>query len=411
MPKLKELREKQPKLIAEARSALDSITPDTSEARAAELEAQHDKAMAEYDELDKRCVQLERIEAEEKRMSETITIAPTNEDREIRPVSDDVITHEQAFNRFLRSGLGEMSAAEQKVLREHRAQAAGTDSAGGYTVPQGFIARLVESMALTGPMLDPTVTDVLRTNDGIDLPMPTVDETAQEGELIAENAQVAEQDASFGQKTLEAYLYSSKVVRVSEVLLQDSGIDIEGYLAKALGDRLGRIGNRHLTVGTGSSQPNGIVTASGAGVTAAATAAITFDELIDLQHSIDPLYRRAGNTVFMFNDDTLKTMRKIKDGDGNYLWQGPDARTGAPATLLGDTYEVNNHMADIGAGNVPVIYGDFSKYIVRLVNQFPLKRLVERYADYGQVGFLAFARWDGELTDASAVKKLTNAAS
>ncbi|UXN65826.1 phage major capsid protein [Phyllobacterium sp. A18/5-2] len=168
--------------------------------------------------------------------------------------------------------------------------------------------------------------------------------------------------------------------------------------------------NRHLTVGTGSAQPNGIVTAAGA-TAAAAAAAIAFDDLIELEHSIDPAYRAAQSIRWMFNDNTLKLLRKIKDAEGRYIWQPADVRGGAPASLLNYSYMINQHVANVGASAKSVVFGDFSKYAVRRVKELTTKRLVERYADFHQVGFIGFARFDGELLDAAAVKVLAHPAS
>lgn len=407
MSALKELREKQQKLVVEARDALNGITDKTDESRAAELESQHDKAMSEHDKLEARASKIIELEERQKRLDEPANEAPSGGTREIKPETNE-INEGEVFNKFLRSGLGGLNAEQRQAMLEKRAQST-TDAEGGFTVPEGFIAQIVETMKYTGPMMNGDVIDLLETDSGNPLPMPTNDDTGNVGEIINENTQVAEQDSTFGAKTLEAFLYSSKAVRVSEALLQDTGVDLEGYLANALGTRLGRIGNTHLTTGTGSSQPNGIVTASSLGVTAASATAITFDELIDLEHSVDIAYRSGEKVGFMFNDSTLKALRKIKDGDGNYLWQAADARTGAGATLLARNYFVNNDMPALTTGNKAVIFGDLGKYMVRRVNQMPLKRLVERYADFGQVGFLQFARLDGELTDTAAVKHLITA--
>lgn len=260
-------------------------------------------------------------------------------------------------------------------------------------------------------MLDPGVTRVLTTTAGNSIPWPTMDDTSNEGSLIGENTQVTESDLAFGTKTLEAYKYTSCVVLVSAELLQDSAIDVEGTVRSAMAERIGRIGNRHLTVGTGSSQPNGIVTAATAVTGVAAAAAITFDNLIDLFHAVDPAYRDDPSARWMFNDGTLKALRKIKDAEDRYVWQPADVRTGAPATILEKPYSINQAVAAIGASNKSVVFGAFNRYVVRMVREFAIRRLVERYADYDQTGFIGFTRLDGELLDATAVKTLQHAAS
>lgn len=412
--KISELREKQQKLVSDARALLADIKDDTAEARVAELESQHDAAMAEYDRLEARIRREEALEARERDLNAADDRRPNGEDRSVQGSRQENADEARAaaFRSYLRHGLEDMPAEERKIVREMRAQAVGTDSKGGYLVPEGFMAELVKSLKAWGPMLDPGVTRVLTTTAGNSIPWPTMDDTSNEGSLIGENTQVTETEVAFGTKTLEAYKYTSGVVLVSAELLQDSAIDVEGTVRSAMAERIGRIGNRHLTVGTGSSQPNGIVTAATAVTGVAAAAALTFDDMIELFHAVDPAYRDDPSVRFMFNDGTLKSLRKIKDTvTGNYIWQPADVRTGAPATILDKPYSINQAMAAIGASNKSVAFGAFNRYVVRMVREFAIRRLVERYADYDQTGFIGFTRLDGELLDAGAVKVLQHAAS
>ncbi|MDW3204582.1 MAG: phage major capsid protein [Alphaproteobacteria bacterium] len=415
---IKEMRERQQQLVAEAREALDSITDAMPADQVAEAEARYDKIMAEHDRLQKKIENEERLAAAEAALDaedrrRAAVLPDTN--GENRGADDGEIDDAELFRRYCQFG-GEGLTPEQRqrfasmrvsnLPPEMRAQST-SGSAGGYTIPEGFLPEITRTMAMYGPMLDPGVTRMITTASGNDLPWPTMDDTGNEGAILAENSQISEQDVTLGQKTLGAYLYTSKLIRVSYQLLQDSAFNVESdIIVPAFGERIGRIVNRHLTVGTGSSQPNGIVTASSAGKTATTGTTLSFDDLIDLEHSVDPAYRRAPSCRWMFNDSTLKAARKLKDGDGNYLWQPADARTGAPGSILGHPYIVNQAMADIDGSSKPVLFGDMNKYIVRRVREFTMVRLVERYADYLQVGFFAFGRFDGELADTGAVKHL-----
>lgn len=271
------------------------------------------------------------------------------------------------------------------------------------------MAELVKSLKAWGPMLDPGVTRMINTATGNSITMPTMDDTNNEGALIAENTQVTLAEISFGTKMLDAFKYTSGVVLVSSELLQDSAIDVEAIVRDAMSERIARIGNRHLTVGTGAGQPDGIVTASAFGKTAASQTAITFDEVIDLEHSVDPAYRAAPGARFMFNDATLKVIRKLKDGEGRYIWQPADMKAGLSSNIDGYSYSINQAMAVPATGAKTIVFGDFQKYAVRMVLQFAIRRLVERYADYDQTGFIGFTRLDGELLDAAAVKHLIQA--
>lgn len=278
-------------------------------------------------------------------------------------------------------------------VNEARAQSL-TGSAGGYTVPQGFLNQLEESLLSFGGMRE--VATVLRTDSGNDLPIPTVSDHSNVGAILAENTQVSEQDITFSQITMKAYKYSSKLVRVSAELLQDTAIDLEGFIGNALGTRIARILNTHFTTGDNSSKPQGVVNA-GTGVTAASASAITYNELLDLQHSVDPSYR--ANARFMMHDSTLKAIRKLVDDQNRPIFQA-DITGASPGTLLGMPIVINQDIATIATGAKTIVCGDFSKYLIRDVTDFTLLRLEERYADYHQVGFVGFSRHDGRILDA-----------
>lgn len=412
--RVKELREKQAKILADARAMLDSIKDDTPEAEAKEIEAKYDRAMADYDDLEKKVQREEALAAREAKLNEPDPRRPNGDNRQVPGTGEqEKVDLKETFRRWVQFGTEDLSVAERhamaqlraNVTPEMRAQSTST-TAGGYLIPEGFLPEVEKALKMWGPMMDPGVTRIITTASGNPMPWPTVDDTSNTGALLTENTQDSEQDVTFGQKQLDAYTYTSKIVRVSLQLLQDSGFSIDTLLVDLFGERLGRINNSHLTTGTGSNQPNGIVTASSLGKTAASASAIVADELFDLLHSVDPSYRASPNFRWMFNDNTLKAIRKLKDGNGNYIWQMGDIRTGAPTTLLDKPYVINQAMADISTGTKPIVVGDFSKYIVRVVRDFTMLRLVERYADYLQVGFIAFNRIDGELSNTAAVKHL-----
>lgn len=407
---LEEIRAKQAGIVAAARAKLDEIKDDTTAEAAAEITAEHDRAMADYDSLEARAVRQEKLDAREAELNAADDRRPTGENRAVRPGNKDERTPEQryadAFGGFVRRGREGLTTDERALLLpDTRGQAVGTQTQGGYLVPNQFQADLVKSLKAWGPMLDPGVTRMLNTATGASMTWPTMNDTANEGALIGENVQVVTSEVAFGTKSIDAYKYTSGVVLVSDELLQDAVMDVESIIRDAMAERIGRIGNRHLTTGDGASKPNGIVTAAGTQA-AAGAAAITFDDLINLEHSIDPAYRSDPSVKWMFADSTLKALRKLKDLEGNYIWQPADVKTGAPAQILGYGYAINQAVADIGTGAKSVVFGAMNRYIVRLVKDFAMKRLVERYADFGQVGFIGFTRLDGELVDTAAVKTL-----
>lgn len=422
MLELRQLRDRQARLVTQARSYLEQINADTPAERAADLERQHDEAMAEWDTLEARAQRLTQLEERERALEQGDDRRPRGGDQEERGAGanrDPAAEARAAFTAFVQRGMDGLAPDQRQLVAqlhaqlspEQRALAAGTAASGGYTIPQGFLPEITRSMAAWGPMLDPGVTRVVNTDTGNPLPWPTSDDTGNIGALLTENAQITEQDAAFGAKQLDAYTYTSKIVRVSMLLLQDSAFDMGGLLDTLFGERIGRAANIDLTTGNGANKPNGIVNAAGVGKTAASATAIAADEVIDLYHSVDPAYRNAPGFRMMFHDNTLKALRKLKDGQGNYLLDSLKDG-GAVLNLAGIAvpYVINQAMAStIATGNKTIVAGDFNKYIVRRVKDYTLLRMVERYADYLQVGFVAFNRIDGELSDAAAVKTLQQA--
>jgi HK97 family phage major capsid protein len=212
-------------------------------------------------------------------------------------------------------------------------------------------------------------------------------------------------DVVFGEKRLESYPFNTEWLRVSKELVDDSIFNMEQLLGSLLGERLGRRANLELTVGDGTGDPNGIVTASTLGKTAAAVAAITWDEVLDLEHSVDPAYRVGPRVRYMFNDSVLLALRKLKDGDGNYLWQMGNVQAGIPPTFNGRPYSINQAMASLGTGNKVMLFGDFSKYYVRKVGS-PLIGAISDKDFWPGFGIAGYIRFDGELADNAAVKHL-----
>lgn len=304
--------------------------------------------------------------------------------------------------RLAPQALRSLDPADIAAWEKRAAIGVGSGSIGGYTVADTMMGSLEKALLEFGGMRQ--VSTVIRTATGSDMPIPTSDDTSNKGAILAENTQVSEVDITFGQLVLQAYKYSSKSVLVSQEFLQDSSIDVNGFIGRALGERIARIQNDHFTTGTGSSQPNGIVTgATSSSVTFSGTATVTYDNLVDLVHSVDPAHRVNGR--FMFHDGALKMLKKVKilqySGDtvGAPLWQ-PGMAAGQPDTIMGYQYVINQSMTTPATAVKSILFGDFSKYIIRDCRDVTLVRLDERYADYHQVGFLAFARSDGDLLDA-----------
>ena len=212
-------------------------------------------------------------------------------------------------------------------------------------------------------------------------------------------------DDSFGQISLGAHKVAS-IIKVSEELLKDSVFDVESYIAAEFARRVGDAEEAAFINGDGAGKPIGLLhstNGAAAGVTAASATAFTADELIDLVYSLKAPYRK--HALFLFNDQTLKAIRKLKDGNGQFLWQ-PGLQAGQPNTLLGYRYETSYHMPLIGAGAKPILFGDFSSYWIADREGRSIKRLNELYAATGQIGFRVTQRLDGRLVQQEGMKCL-----
>ncbi|HCQ48824.1 MAG TPA: phage major capsid protein [Achromobacter sp.] len=312
----------------------------------------------------------------------------------------------QAFIKFVRHGAGELTSEERKMLLEARAQGVTGPEKGGYTVPTTFLAKVQESMKQYGGIA--SVAQVLVTDGGNPIEWPTSDGTNDEGELIGENTDAGEKDGEFGMDALGAHKLTSKVIRVSNELLSDSGIDMEMYLAGRIASRIGRAESRLIVMGTGTgspAQPKGLAASASVGKQTTAAGAFTWKEVNGLIHSIDPAYRNAPKFRLAFNDATLQALEEMEDGNGRPLWI-PGLDSNAPARLLKYQYVIDQAIPSVAAGAKFMFAGDFDQFILRRVRYMVLKRLVERYAEYDQTGFLAFHRFGCVLQDTAAIKAL-----
>jgi len=391
----KKLHEKRAGLVTEMIAIRDKAVAENREMSKEENE-KFDRLDNEAEALHSTIRRVEKVNELTKDERAAIEQTAQRNGQSANEIEDTRKAEARAFSNMLRVGESKVSSEDRKILEgmKARAQSVGTTTAGGFLVPEGFQAELITAMKAFGGVRD--VARVLTTTTGNDIPWPNMDDTSNTGALLAENTGVSEQDLVFGSTTLKAYKYSSKAVKVSNELLQDSGINVDGILAEALATRIARITNTHFTTGDNSSKPQGIVNSSGAGKTSASETAITYAEIVDLEHSVDPAYR--GNGRFMMHDSILKAIKKLDIGssDARPLWEPGLLRLGTPSTILGYPYLINQDMASsLAADNKVMLFGDFSYYVVRDVLPFTLKRLVERYADADQVGFFAFSRNDG----------------
>ena len=422
MPTVLELQERRATVVSRFREIIDTAETE-DRALTDEERANLDAADTDIQSLDTRIANQERLE---RTPSEpTMLRTPPAEEMEVRAAFREWALAGANASLEARTALGlqanplgvamsfRLGTPGIHTGAERRDLATVSMTAGGATVPinQTFAARLEVAMSWFGGMREAAT--IITTDDGADLPYPTATDTANTGEIVAENgAFTLDVDPTFAAVVFKAYKYDSNVVQVPWELLQDTSIDLVGQLAQWLGERIGRLQNTHFTVGVGANAPTGVMQDSvqgRAGATGTSTS-VTWDDLILLEHAINKAYRDRGR--YMFHDQTLRDIRRIKDGNGNYIWQ-PALTVGAPSMINGYPYIINNDMATMAASANSIVFGDLGKYFIRQVRDIQIIRLNELYARNGQVGFVAWARADGKLIDAGGtpVQHFTNSAS
>ncbi len=365
---------------------------------------------AEVD-VDEAGTDIERFEREAKLNSVDRSKVVTTDSGEERDATDGEKQYAAAFEAYARGGMRNLTGEQRDLLQRgyvKNAQGTSPDTAGGYLVPEGWRGTMVETMKAYGGLLG--FVEIITTDSGNKLPWPTNDDTANEGEIIGENTQVGEQNLDFGGAELDAHIFSSKMIKVPYALMQDSGFDLNSFVPRKQGERIGRRAARAWTTGTGVKQPQGITVGIVAGKVGAngQTTSITYDDTIDLEHSVDPAYRL--NARYAFHDLTLKVFRKLKDADNRPLWV-PVPAPGFPATINGHQYTVDNSMPQMAAGANSIVFGDLrAGYVVRQVRGLQTLRLTERYAESLQVAFLGFSRMDGMIQDSAAIRSYQNSA-
>lgn len=399
--KLHELQQKRDTIAKQMRALHDEIGDN---AWTEEQRKSWDGAKNELNSLDE---QIKReLELREMDKKAVIDNEPSQRSNPDNPEIQQTELRSKAFDKYIRQGFGELNAEERNAIQELRAQSVGADEKGGYTVPTVMLNKIVDAMKAYGGIA--SISQILTTSTGQNITWSTSDGTLEEGELLGENSAASEEDTKFGSAILGAKKLSSKIIRVSNELLQDSGVDIEAYLSARIAQRIGRGEAKYLIQGSGEGtplQPKGL-NASVTGVTSTASAtAFTWEEILDLKHSLDPAYRNSETFRLAFNDNTLKAISKMKDAQGRPLWL-PDVVGMAPASVLNTPYVIDQGIDDIAAGKKFIFCGDFNRFIIRRVAYMTLKRLVERYAEFDQTAFLAFHRFDCVLEDTAAIKAL-----
>jgi HK97 family phage major capsid protein len=412
-----ELKEMRAKLVADARKVIDSADNDKRDLTSEEsnkvdtLFADADKLEAKIDTQEKR----EAVEAAEGRLKVS--------ERKVRPSAMHSPKDEPNFGEALRAWLCQGSRGYRitgDVL--DNAARCGVELGGGLELSRRAMSKsnttgpvqwtdfyngFAEELKAYSPVL--SLISYQNSDNGQTLPIPVVDDTANEAAILAEGGTSTAQDFAVTNVNLNAFKYESKEIVLSLELLQDSSINLEQYVSQAIATRFARRWSKDVTTGTGSGQPFGIVTrATASGVVATGTGAaptLTADMLIDLSESLDDAYRFRPGVGYMMAPATMVKIRKLKDSAGQYLWS-PSLTAGTPDVFNGHPVYRNMNMASTGVNAKIVVFGDFKQYLWRNVMGIEVYRLNELRILNGQVSFQAFARADGNLILPNAVKFL-----
>ena len=391
-----ELREKRAKAWEAAKAFLDTQRGDNG-LISAEDNAVYDRMEADVVALGKEIDRLERQEALDREFSKPLntpltskpTAASTVETKTGRATDE----YKKSFWNALRSKVPSFEILNALQI--------GQDSEGGYLVPDEFERTLIQS--LNEENIFRGIAKIILTSSG-DRKIPVVSSKGT-ASWIDEEAVIPESDDSLGQMSIGAFKLGT-MIKVSEELLNDSVFDLPGYISKEFGRRIGNKEEEAFFNGDGSGKPTGIFNTTGGaqlGITAASSTAITADEVIDLFYSLRSPYRK--NAIFVTNEATVKAIRKLKDGEGQYLWQ-PSLKEGTTDTILGKRILTSAYVPQIAAGAKTIAFGDFQYYWIADRQGRSFKRLNELFATTGQVGFLATQRVDGKLILSEAIKIL-----
>lgn len=402
-----------------ARQARELLNGSAEKEWTAELQSKYDTHIAEIDGIDARIANMQKIADRDAEKA--------FEDMGGKVLDADGMSPRQVFNVWARKGVEGMNAEQLAQFRNTMSTTTGSE--GGHTVPTIISQQLIDAMKAYGAMR--AVSTVISTSDGKPLSFPGSDGTSETGEWIAQNVTATAADPSFSTVSLNVFKASSKIVAAPIELLQDSAVDIEAFIVNRLAQRLGRVTNTAFTVGTGTTQPDGVVPKATLGKTGTTgqTLTIIYDDLVDLIHAVDPAYR-TNRCVFMCSDALLKVIRKLKDGQQRPIWtpndlQGirtavnGDGHGGYSAQdaatpfdlLMGYPLFVNNDVAVPAANAKSLLFGDFSKYYIRDAMDVAMFRFTDSaYMKLGQVAFLAWMRTGGNLLDTAAVKYYAHSA-
>lgn len=393
MSGIQELREKRATVWEQAKKFLDERRQESG-LISPEDNVTYEKMEQEVIDLGKEVERLERQEMMDRELSAAVSKPLSSRPEKAKEEKTGRATdaYKSAFWGAMRN---KVNPSVQNALQ------IGQDSEGGFLVPDEYEQQLIQALEEANVMR--RLCHVINTSYG-DRKIPVVASHGSAAWMDEESA-FQESDDTFTQVSLSAYKLGT-MLKVSDELLHDSFFNLEAYVAGEFARRIGAAEEAAFLTGNGSSKPTGLLNSTGGasvGVTAASPSAITMDEVIDLYHSLKSAYR--SNSTFVVNDATVKAIRKLKDGQGQYLWQ-PSVTAGKPDTILNRPVVTSQYMPTAAAGEKTILFGDFSYYWIADRQGRTFKRLNELYAANGQVGFLAWQRLDAKLILPEAVKVL-----
>jgi len=398
----KQMREKRGALVEQMQGMVAAAKAEGRNLSNEENE-KFDAISNEVDELRSAAARIERSEELKKEM------AAKAEVRDNAPAAK--VEARDAFNAYLRKGMNGINSAEARALAELRGsdtQITTNDGLGGFLVPENW-SDFVSATELFKSDIEQVAT-VIRTANGQHFNLPANDDTAVVAAILGEGTAETVSDMTFTNVKFEPYTYSSKIVKVSNQLISDNAFDLGSFVGGQLANRLKRGINAHLTTGDASSKPQGIVTGSTLGVTAASATAVTINEVMSLFYQVDASYRNAPGAAWMMNSATAKAIRVLGFGSSNdFPAYVPGMSVGEPDMLFGKPVYINEDMDGIATGNKSIIFGDLKQYYVHEAGGVQLLRLSERFADALSTGYIAYRRVDGNVLQGSAIKHLVQA--
>ncbi len=422
MAKKHELQQERATVI-ESMKALQTLLKKEERTMSLEERVKFDKMYEDKQSYDSQIRLENQIEEEERAIAQKVI---SSDKPNLLGSKEAEIEARTAVREYLRKGKNSLSPEHRDMLfnprtgimtapeqRSTTGQLAGTAGVGLELVREEYISGFEKVLLQYGGVME--ASRIIRTSTGGDLPIPVIDDTSNVGALLGEGSAEVVLDIPTSSVTMKAYKYTSKAIKFSVEMLQDDSINLEGEVPMFAGERIGRITNTHFTTGDNSSKPQGIVTAATDSTFTIAVNTFTRGRILDLIHSVDPAYRKSASAGLMMNDNSLKLISQLTIGsaDDRPLWLPGSFKNGVleSDTIEGYPVNINQDMASAATLSAKVmLFGDFSKYAVRIVKDFNIRRTDDRHIEEFMVGFYGFARMDGRILNAAAIKYLAVAA-